>query len=314
MHLGPFVSESARSLVHQSLLEDDRVVVLGAGGWFGSTMLDLLIGSQTPVMAIASSSRTLRIGGQDVITEVWDESKVTAFGPTMVIDCAFLTRDRVSSLPLAAYASVNRELMDRMLRCVQMPTTRLALTISSGAAVHPKDAAAEPLEMNPYGFLKREAEALLSEAATGAGIRWAVARAWSVSGAYVRYPRNYALADMILDAEDGEIAIRARRPVWRRYCLTDDLLAVSVATANTGGMIIDSGGPLVEMSELAAAVRDVVNPAARISRALSADEEPDLYYTDDESWRAACDLVSFAPSGLTEQITLTARGLEASRP
>jgi hypothetical protein len=56
-----------------------------------------------------------------------------------VLDCAFLTRDRVAATERPVYAT-------------QLPGTRIALTVSGGAAVHPHDALDGPSEDNPYGY------------------------------------------------------------------------------------------------------------------------------------------------------------------
>jgi nucleoside-diphosphate-sugar epimerase len=141
-------------------------------------------------------------------------------------------------MPLSEYVAANRAQTDRLVHAARLPGVRLALTVSSGAAVYPHDALDGPIEDNPYGYLKREAEQRLAEAAAEGGAVPVVVRAWSISGAHVQKPQGYALGSMIQDANAGAIRITARRPVFRRYVLADELLALGIAEGGVGPAII----------------------------------------------------------------------------
>lgn len=307
------VSSSARALVAASVAPEDRVLVTGAGGWFGLTALDLLSGTGASILGLTSNGRDLEVGGASVATSTWDEELVRVFRPTHVLDFAFLTRDRVADLPLDEYVDTNRRLIARMLVAAALPDTRSIVTISSGAAVYPDDALRHPLEDNPYGFLKRETEEALTELVSDGARNAVMFRAWGVSGAYNRVPRNYALGDMILQAPGGRIDIRSAGQVWRRYSLADEQIAVALAVAGRRTAVIDSGGVLVEVGQLAEAVRAVVNPDAAISRPAVAAGPGDNYHTDDVLWSAACQEVGLETTLLEEQIAITARGLLGAR-
>jgi nucleoside-diphosphate-sugar epimerase len=302
------LSPGAKRLTMSLVGSHDRVLVLGAGGWFGRTALDLVSGTGARVHAIASSARMLHVGGIERPTAVWNEEDVRAFSPTIVIDCAFLTHDRVKDLPLETFVAINRGLIENLTYAARLPTTRTVITISSGAGVYQGDALASPLEANPYGYLKRESEERLREAVDGSAAAAVVARAWSVSGAYPRDPRAYALGDMIAQAQEGSIRINARSEVWRRYSTADELIALSLAVGSAGVTTIDSGGPLVEMSDLAEAVRAAINPAASISRGPVAGTA-NRYHSDGTDWARACARHGLVTLPLADQILLTARGM-----
>ena len=302
------LSRDAKRLAMSVITPADRVLILGAGGWFGRTSIDLVRGSGASLLAVASSSRSLTVNGFRVDTVVWDDDAVRSFAPTIVIDCAFLTHDRVKDLPLETYVAVNRGLIDNLVAAASSPGVRTVVTISSGAAVHPRDARESTLEANPYGYLKRESEEALRAAVDMSGTAAVIARAWSVSGAYPRNPRAYALGDMIAQARAGGIDISARPEVWRRYATADELIAVSLAVAVPGTTTVDSGGPLVEMADLAEEVRAAINPAATIYRG-SISGTPNRYHSDGEDWVNACRSVGLAPLPLADQIQLTARGM-----
>ncbi len=302
------VSASARALAARAL-GDERVLITGASGWLGRTALDLLAPLGLPTLAVASRARIIRVGDREIECRAWDEREVTAFGPTVVLDCAFLTRDRVADMPLDEYVTVNRTLTERLVYATQLPGVRLALTVSSGAAVHPHDAVDGPVEDNPYGYLKREAEHRLARAAASSAAVPVVVRAWGLSGAHVQKPQAYALGSMIRDAEWGAIRITAPHPVFRRYVLAEELLAVGIAEGGVGPATIDSGGELVEIAELAARIAAVVNPDAVIIREDVDPRGADRYHSDGQDWEKCCLSWSFASAAIDRQIEITARGV-----
>jgi len=302
------VSTGARALAAQALGED-RVLVIGASGWLGRTALDLLAPLGLPTLPLASRARIIRVGEREIECRVWDEGELAAFAPTVVLDCAFLTRDRVTDMPLDEYLSANRSLTERLLYATRLPDVRLALTVSSGAAVHPHDALDGPIEDSPYGYLKREAEHRLAQAAAESGAVPVVVRAWSISGAHVQKPQNYALGSMIRAADSGAIRITARRPVFRRYVLAEELLALGMAEGGVGPATVDSGGELVEMAELAARIAAVVRPDAVITRDELDPRDPDRYHSDGQDWERRCQRWDLASAPLDRQIEITARGV-----
>ncbi|WP_006247514.1 NAD-dependent epimerase/dehydratase family protein [Mycolicibacterium tusciae] len=303
-----WVSASARGLAAQ-VLGDDRVLVTGASGWLGRTALDLIAPLQLPTLALASRARSIHLVDREISCRVWDDSEVAAFAPTVVLDCAFLTRDRVADTPLDDYVAANRILTQRLAYAAKLPSARLALTVSSGAAVHPRDALDGSLKDNPYGYLKREAEHRLAQAASESNAVPVVMRAWSISGAHVQNPQNYALGSMIRDAASGAIRIMARRPVFRRYVLAEELLALGLAEGSVGPATIDSGGELVEMGELAARVVGVVRPEATVTRGEVDSSEPDCYHSDGRDWERRCQRWGLTSAALERQIELTSAGV-----
>ena len=306
--MAALVSADARELA-AGVLGDDRILVTGASGWLGRTALDLIAPLGLPTLALAGRARLIRVGDLDVECRVWDESDVADFAPTVIVDCAFLTKGFATTMPLEDYVGVNRTLTERLVRAARLSSTRLAITVSSGAAVHPNDAFEGPIEENPYGYLKREAEYRLMEAATGGGAVPVVARAWSISGAHVQDPQNFALGSMIRAAEEGAIRITARRPVFRRYVLAEELLALSLAEGTVGPATVDSGGEVVEMDDLAARIAEVVRPGAVITRGEVDPSDPDRYHSDGLDWESRCRRWGFTGAPLDRQIEITAAGV-----
>ncbi len=282
------------------LRADDRVLVLGASGWFGRTFLDI-VRPRAAVLAVASSGR-----GR---FREWDVAEARDFAPTVVANFAFLTSERVAVEGFEEFVRINEMLTERLMTVAGWPGVRAVMTASSGAAV------AFPLELstNPYGVLKqREHDAVLSLATAQRSV--VVARAWSVSGQHVRRPTAYAFSDFILQASKGRVLVAASRPVYRRYVSAEDFLRVCAEHALQGWTgVIDSGGELIEMQTLAEKIAAIVNPVATVERAEMTSLEPSTYASDNETWTRACADVGFEPLDLAEQIRHAARGLFPSQ-
>lgn len=212
-----------------------------------------------------------------------------------------MTRERVAREGEESFVSTNRELMERFERYAEFPTVRGALTVSSGAAV------TEP--HHPYGRMKAEEEKrALTLATSKRGV--VVMRTYSVSGPHVRRPRAYAFSNMICQSEEGEIRIQSHAPVFRRYCSVGDAIAVTMRSISGGRSgVFETGGPLVEMGELAQSIRATVAPRARILRDLNPEAPEQRYHSDNVSWQEWSSAVGLEPAGLTEQIRLVAATL-----
>ena len=268
------------------LRPDDRLVILGSSGWFGVEFTELLKRRECP-------AQILLVPGPSVGRRV-DHKDLVAFRPTVVVNFAFLTRERLDVLGEEEYRRINGELTSRFLSLADSPAVRLALTVSSGAAITDVQ--------HPYGQMKA-AEEERSIALTQPSRHVVVLRAYSVSGGYVRRPRSYALSDLILQARQGHVRVRADRPVLRRYVWAQDALEVALRGAALGRVgILETGGELFELGDLATRIVEVVEPLSEITRAQIVNEEPDSYYSDNRSWEEWVSCTNSEPLDIDEQI------------
>ena len=243
----------------------DRVMVTGGSGWFGRTAVALLwhaFGDEwvrRQVLATASATRAIDVlgcGRHEV--RLVDPVEVADFAPTLIINCAFPTRDRVAGMGLGPYVALARTLTRSFLEYSELPSVQRVVTFSSGAAV-PSSAYPADLEVNPYGVLKAHEERETLGLAQRTGINARVCRVWAVSGPHVQHPRNYAFSQFIVQArEAGRIRVAADRPVIRAYSSVDDALAVTLAAVSTGSGLFDTGGQRIELGELATQVATVL--------------------------------------------------------
>ena len=283
------------------------MLLVGATGWFGSTMLALLEGHAAALLPVASRARDVVVGATTRAIRGWDDAEISAFAPTTVLNFAFLTRDKESTLGAARYATALAELNSRLIRTAELPSVRAMLTVSSGAAIHVPEG--RDLPVGAYGEAKR-AEEQLALGIVRPGRSVLVARAWSVSGALVQRPHDYAFSDLVLQARTGTMEVRSQGEVWRRYCGVDDYLAVCSADLMSGRSgLIDSGGPEVELRDLARLIADRfpgIRPDVRVAPAAGPAR---WYLSDNSTWQAACGRTGFIPATLEEQIDLVQAAL-----
>ena len=242
----------------------------------------------------------LEVGGPSTGTVV-SQAEIANFDPTVVVNFAFLTRERVQVDGEEAFTSTNGSLTRRFVRAASMPKVRMALTVSSGAAV------TEP--EHPYGKLKRLEESTAMELPTESR-SVVVLRAYSVSGGYVRRPHDYAFSSFISQASSGTVSVSADHAVFRRYCSVADALAVALRAGDAGRSgILETGGDLVEMGELAQRVAGIVNPEALISRVPMRSALASRYHSDNRSWSDWLETANVQPMDLDAQIMATAEVL-----
>lgn len=289
-------------------LKSERILVLGASGWFGLTLLDHLSDHPSDsVMTVASRSRKIVMAQRVWDISEWNWPDISDWSPTVVLNFAFLTRDRLKDVPLHRFTRTNREMTRRFLAAAAIPSVKVALTVSSGVASIPPTATGASAD--PYARLKREEELRTLELSS-MGRTAVVLRAFSVSGPWVRRPSEYAFSDLVLQAKSGVVHLRADRPVYRRYVSVSDLLAVGLARAMAGASgLIESGGELVEVGYLARRIIERVNPRALLLQAPHTTAIPDVYASDDLSWQRACEEAQYLPCGLGEQIDAVSRHL-----
>jgi nucleoside-diphosphate-sugar epimerase len=305
------VRAEARSLFLGSLHADDRVLITGAGGWFGSTLAAMLHDSGHPVMLITQRPRAIDygVGSRDAVA--WDAHAVQTFAPTVVFDCAFILRDYIDQMSPERYIYENTVLTGQLLQLAALESVGTIVSVSSGAAVHPVDATTTPVADNPYGYLKREAELALLHRAEELGKKAVVARAFSLSGSLVSRPERYALSNLILQARAGHIDIQSNRPIWRRYSGLDDFFAVTLASAGVLP-VVDSGGELLEFSQLAKRILVELGLEADIARPALDGVGTDDYYSTDILWQQALSTTGYTAATLGEQVRQLDAGLPRS--
>jgi nucleoside-diphosphate-sugar epimerase len=305
------VRRESRELVRASLHASDRILVTGAGGWFGLTLAALFDGLEQDVMYVTRRPRTLNFKSGEASAIAWDWDAVKSFAPTVVIDCAFILRDYVDDMSFEEYVSSNALLTSHLLQVAGLPSVTTVLYVSSGASVHPVDATVTGLAGNPYGHMKRTTELMLESFAGAAGAAAMILRPWSLSGSLVTRPERYAFSDLMTQVVSGHVEIRASHKVLRKYVGVDDFFAVGLNAARRGAVVLNSGGELVEFEDLAATMSTVLDKPISLRRSPPSGAPEDDYYSRDSSWAEACLQTNFTPATLAQQIKDVAASLRS---
>jgi nucleoside-diphosphate-sugar epimerase len=258
-------------------------------------------------LATGSKNQKIEIDGQSQAVHTQSLEIIAAFEPTVVIDTAFVTRERLPILGHKAYVETNQRIIDQSLDIAALPSVRKYIGFSSGATIHLAGHTSFSLEENPYAAQKRLYESKIAEIAGSLQCDVSVARVWAVTGSYCTKPDTFAFTNLIAQAKLGLIKIMANHLVYRRYCAVEDVLAIAMLPKQVGDIsVFDTGGDLIELGELAKIVVEYVNPNAEIMRQVDTGLPPDNYHSDGNEWN---DLVQFAGIGfdsLSNQIARVA--------
>ena len=298
------IRADALELFLGNLRSDDRVLVTGAGGWFGRTAIAMTRESGLDLLATGSKDQQIEIGGTAQRVQSLGLKIISTFEPTIVIDTAFVTRERLPALGHKAYVETNQKIIDQSLAIAALPSVRKFIGFSSGATMHLAGHNSFSLEENPYAAQKRIYESKASEIAESLGVDISVARIWSVTGSYCTKPNSFAFSDLINQATLGQIEIRSNHSVYRRYCSVEDVLAIAMLPRiPKTNPIFDTGGELVEIGELAELIVGLINPNAEIRRRLDTTLPKDNYHSDNNDWGNLTGIAALTQDTLKNQIT-----------
>lgn len=280
-----------------------RVLITGPTGWFGRTALELTQRLELETLLIGSQAKDFVFGGKTYHQHAWNKSLVNEFEPELVIDTAFITREKVKDLGLATYVNANRQIMAQSYELAELDSVRTYVGFSSGAAVARMKNA--QISQDPYGNLKKEFEEKLELISRECAANIVLIRPWSVAGTNLTKPEIFAFSNLIMQARTGLIKINATGPVWRRFCSVDDLLIAGVILGDGKKFtLLESGGELIEIQELAQRITEALGSKSLIIRDSQSSSAPDDYHSDGAIWEEAVRSLGLVPKTLDEIIKL----------
>ena len=297
------IREQAVGLWLSMLEPNDRILITGARGWFGRTALSMTESFGSTVLATGSQDSILDLRGVKYRIESQDLENISSFEPTVVIDTAFVTRERLPKMGHRKYVETNSRLILDSLAIARLPSVRKYLGFSSGATVHLAGQDSFSLRDNPYAAQKRDYEKRMSDLDVPGDRDISIARVWSVSGVYNTKPDSFAISNLINQAQSGLITLTARNPVFRRYCAVEDVLAITMCgRSGPTQRVFDTGGDLVEIGELAEVVKLAVSSTVEIERVFDPTLEPDSYHSDGKEWEALVQKVGLGSDSIVDQV------------
>jgi nucleoside-diphosphate-sugar epimerase len=272
-----------------------RVVVTGAGGWLGLATLEMLRNAlhaefEDRVFCFGSNARSLALRSGAV--EQWPLAKISALPPrpTLVLHCAFLTKERAEQMDSDTYRHANRTLREIVLSSLDQIGAEAIFVPSSGAAREATNSDA-PAAMRLYGELKCEDEDAFSGWSRARGRSCVVSRIFNLSGPYINKHQSYALASFILDALSGRpVRVLARHRVVRSYVAIRELMSIVfelLCGKNAEIVNFDTAGDeALEVRTIAGIVAEIIGNGKVDTAPLEADRPPDIYVGDGARYRA----------------------------
>jgi nucleoside-diphosphate-sugar epimerase len=290
-----------------------HILVTGATGWLGKSSINFLLNNNFAIkniIAAASSNKSMDLGKLTAIP-VEDFFNLN---PSEEIDgiihLAFLTREKVDSLTFENYVKINNQITSKAVNLVKTVKPKWVVNVSSGAVFNSKNKELEQsLKNNPYGFLKLIEENELKVAAHAVGANLIIGRLWGASGTFMQLNRAYALSDFIFQAyTEKKIIVNSNKTVLRRYVDSEVFMGALIECALMGrDLVIDSGGPLVEIGELASVVGEAFG-VEEILRPKILSTKADDYYPRGEQFKAIADEFNLPITDIRQQVASTIAG------
>lgn len=286
----------------------DRVLIRGANGWLGRELIALIAGSRVPFLAIGSTSKTISVGSTSVVVQQDDLALAKDFEPNWFFDFAHLTREKEHNHTKHSYLEANLQINLRGLQFLSLASLEFAIFTSSGAAVRQ---AANPYIDSWYSISKVRLEELVWSAARSFKGETAIIRPWSITGLHVQRPLDYAFSNLATQTKSGIVQITSDRPVFRRYVFAKELIALAANKMRIGGggFVLDSGGDLVSLEQVAE-LFSAETKSVLMEPNYTSPASPNRYYSTNESWLEACASTNFMPGSLRDQVRAWTQYLE----
>jgi hypothetical protein len=156
-------------------------------------------------------------------------------------------------------------------------------------------------------MLKLEEEKEIAEVCSSIGANLFVLRLWGASGEEMTEPLKYAIGNLIFQSLNNEIInITSSSLVYRRYADAAEQMQVCIESAISGmSEVIDSGGVIIEMEELADRIRNLLSPHKVVARSLTVGAIPDIYCSNSVRMEGLANGFGIKLSGIDEQILAT---------
>lgn len=285
--------------------------ISGATGWLGLETIEKVLHFQElgDLTLYSSNGRDIsRSTGSNLETI----SFITAVPPESLdgfVHLAFLTRDKISSVGYSEYVSKNISLISKACSIIESSKPKWVVLVSSGAIFDKNTGDLETDSFrNPYGFCKRIEENLIFDSARKVGANVVIGRLWGATGAFMPPNPAYAISDFIRGANsERKIKIKSGGLVFRRYVdageFMDTLIRAAISGQNT---IVNSGGPKIEIGELATLVSNEF-AGVEISRP-DAQEGVDDYFPSGDEFESLALKVGVKLSDLPTQVSRTVKG------
>jgi nucleoside-diphosphate-sugar epimerase len=248
-----------------SVIEGSRVLITGASGWLGHELLCALQKSFSGLkglqLTLAGSIRnSINIHGSYFeVVPLKDINSRNDFD--LIIHLAFATQDRVAIYGKREFIAMNSELNGKIHDIAHRNPYAKKLILSSGAVSRYLGNGNDDSPMGIYAKLKLELESLFIDEDS------LILRLWNTTGHHLVLDLNskYAISEFISCAERNS-PITVGKNLRRTYVDAASILEASISYLASGGTgIVNSGGELIPLNDLAVLVTRLLKSSSKVS-------------------------------------------------
>ena len=263
---------------------NELVVISGGTGWIGRSLVENIIRTRycpiDSIVLISSQIKKIKISNTSVQTQTWDNLAINS-KVCLYFDFAFQPQDKLKSLGEMEFVKQNETIIQNSVNFIKdhKPTN---IFLASSGAVYGKNYSSTPKPLSIYGKLKFIQESKISKISKDENLNLIISRVFNLSGSNINKFQTFAITQMIRNAVDKEgIKVLADHQVFRRYADVNQFirLALKLSDSHFNG-IFDSGGPLIELRDLASEIKKIINPLAKLELNKIKENVPiDDYYS-----------------------------------
>ena len=296
------------------MTQSPRLLVVGATGWYGKTLVFEYVLSHGPSAArknlrlYASKSTSLRLdlSNQSLSFPVRPLSEI-AYERFEDYDglvwYAFLLKTKLLEIGSKAYRSVNDEIASLVFTCLALNPHLKVAFFSSGVAFGINSTPS--YEADPYVYLKILYQRQLSEM-----VPLLTVYPFATLGRFVPDHRTFAAASFIYQAKRfGRITLESRGSVVRSYGSVHDfsrlILEIYGSSSSFSSKSADSLVPVshtLDLFQLAHEVFYALDQEVDLSCSLDCNCEPSVYVSPDYSYNSQLAAFGLSPTVLSSQL------------
>ena len=270
------------SITDRLLSVYDQIVIYGAKGWIGQSAVSVLLNqnpnlSKNQILLIGSKSE--QFSNSSKVLDIYSTTDSTKFVSSncLFLNAAYLRREKIKTMNRDEYIQKNYEISDFARKLLKENNIKTFINLSSGVASEKLYEIVNRTD-DLYAKSKIADEMMFQSTCDSVSAFFINCRIYSISGKYINEFQNLALSLFIQQAFQKPRVISVRSPeTLRTYVNAVDLVKVLFELAlNKKNYMIDSGGYLIQLGQLADKIASITQSAS-VEKSTSINKSADYY-------------------------------------
>ena len=273
---------SYSDLTNRLLSVYDQIVIYGAKGWIGKSAVSVVFNQkahriQKSILLVGSKTEQLINSGELVQMYSANDAKNFVSKNCIFVNAAYLRREKLDFYSPNEYIRKNREIIEFGENLLRQKRIKTFINLSSGVASQNTDYVRN--ERNSvYAKCKIDDEILIKNVSDSASAALINCRVYSISGKFINEFKNLAFSLFMKQAltKPNIITVESQN-TYRTYLDAVDLITVLFhLSLNNKSCMIDSGGSLIKLGQLADKIATIL-PAASVTKLDYSNNSADYY-------------------------------------